>query len=136
MQAPFWDNSRDNHFSSIDVLIAINELNRLFDEGEQSAAGEGEAWTSRVEDYFAAEHLTANNPSVRSSNLTSPTPAIKVAEVEIVFTDHDLITRSQHSTLATLQRDPTEQNELTDIQQLTATTVLLGENPLLKFVDA
>ena len=136
MQAPFWDNSRDNHFSSIDVLIAINELNRLFDEGEQSAAGEGEAWTSRVEDYFAAEHLTANNPSVRSSNLTSPTPAIKVAEVEIVFTDHDLITRSQHYTLATLQRDPTEQNELTDIQQLTATTVLLGENPLLKFVDA
>jgi hypothetical protein len=139
MQAPFWDNSRDNHFSSIDVLIAINELNQLFAAGEQSSAGEGEAWASRVEDYFAAEHLTTNNPSVRSRNLNFPTPAIEVAEVEIVFTDHDPVT-PQLSTSATLQREGithrTEKNELTDIQQLNAATVLLSENPLLKFIDA
>jgi hypothetical protein len=140
LQAPFWDNSRDNHFSSIDALIAINELNRLFAAAEQSSAGEGEAWTSRVEDYFATEHLTANDPSVRSSNIVSPTPAIEAAAVEIVFTDFDLITRPQRSTLVTLQRDgtahQTDENKLTNIQQLNATTVPLSDEPLLKFVDA
>jgi len=135
MQAPFWDNSRDNQFSSIDVLVAINELNRLLAAGEQASAGEGEAWTSRVENYFAAEHLMANGPSASTSNSGSLTLVIEAANVEIAFADHDLTTGTQSLTLATLQREDvrqrTEEHEPTDVHEWNATADVLSENPLL-----
>jgi hypothetical protein len=135
MQAPFWDNSRDNHFSSIDVLVVINELNRLFAEGEQASVGEGEAWVSRVEDYFTAKHITANEAKSNTNNSGSATPVIEVANVEIVFADHDLITHAKISPLVTLQREDVTQradeNNPTDIHEWNVTADTLRENPLL-----
>ena len=139
MQAPFWDNSRDNQFSSIDVLIAINELNRLLAEGEQASAGEDQVWTSRVEDYFAAEHLMANGPTASTSNSGSSSPVIEVANVEIAFADYDLTTRAPTSTPATLQREDvprTEEHEPTGIHERNANVEVLSENLLLKLIDA
>ncbi len=139
MQAPFWDNSRDNQFSSIDVLVAINELNRLFAEGEQTSVAEGEAWVSRVEDYFAAGHLIANRSSGRTNELFSATLDIDTTAAEIAFADHDLITHAKLSPLATLQREDVtqqaEENEPTDIHELSASAEALSECPL-EIVDA
>ncbi|MBT4692510.1 MAG: S8 family serine peptidase [Planctomycetaceae bacterium] len=130
MQAPFWDNSRDNQLSSIDVLVVINELNRLFAEGEQASIGEGETWVNSVEDYFTAEHITANELSGNTNKLDSATVDIDTTAVEIAFTNFGLITGASPSTQATLQREDVMQRtktiDPTDIHECNKTAEVLS----------
>ena len=135
MQAPFWDNNRDNQLSSIDVLVAINELNRLFAEGEQASAGEGEAWLSNVDDYFATEQIAVNTLSGNTSNLGSAAPLIESSATEITFVDHDLNTTATLSAVTTLQREDIIQRakeiKSTDIYECDTNPETFSENPLL-----